>query len=138
MPSNTTPIAGTVHGLTTTVDGTDHLVGARCTACDTHTFPAQDNCPRCGSAMQPVSLPRRGVLWSWTVQRIQPKPPYVGPDEFEPFAVGYVDLGPVLVEARLSGKPVDAWAIGEPVRFATGAAAADGNVWSFWFEGAPE
>ena len=67
------------------------------------------------------------------MQRIRPKPPYEGPDDFEPFAVGYVDLGPVRVESRLEGKPVDEWRIGEPVQLAAGAAGADGQVWSYRF-----
>jgi uncharacterized OB-fold protein len=136
MPNTTTPIDGTVQGLITTVDGVQRLVGARCTVCDTHTFPAQGTCPQCGSDMLAVALPRHGKVWSWTVQRIQPKPPFAGGAEFEPFAVGYVDLGPVRVESRLAGKAVDAWQIGDPLVLVVGAADADGSVWSYWFEGA--
>jgi uncharacterized protein len=35
-----------------------------------------------------------GVLWTWTVQRFEPKsPPYeVPPGGFQPFPVGYVEL----------------------------------------------
>ena len=62
--------------------------------------------PTGGSAEQyeKVLLPRRGTLWSWTIQSFPPKsPPYSGPAEFVPFAVGYVQLGDVLiVEARLT------------------------------------
>lgn len=124
-----------VHGLGTSVDGELHLVGAKCNACGTHTFPAQYSCPRCGSETSTIALPREGTVWSCTVQRIRPKPPYAGPEEFEPFAVGYVDLGPVRVECRLSGKTADGWSIGEPVHLVVGSAAADGNYWDFWFEG---
>jgi hypothetical protein len=60
-----------------------------------------------------------------------PKPPYRGPDEFEPFAVGYVDVGPLRVEARLDGKPVDDWRIGDRVRLDTGA--DDGDSPAYWF-----
>ncbi len=67
-----------------------------------------------------AALPATGTVWSSTVQRIRPKPPYEGPDDFEPFAVGYVDLGPVRVESRLDGRPVDEWRIGEPVRLPPG------------------
>lgn len=70
------------------------------------------------------------------MQRLRPKPPYEGPDEFEPFAVGYVDLGPLMVEARLvthPGEAVDAWEIGQTVELVTGDPNADGEVWSFSF-----
>lgn len=129
-------------GLTISVDGVEHLVGARCEACATHTFPQQDSCPRCSGTTTPVALPTRGTVWSWTVQRIAPKPPYAGPPHdgsgpFVPFTVGYVDLGPVVVESRLEGHDVDGWRIGEPVDLTLGAPDADGAHWSFRFT-APE
>jgi uncharacterized protein len=63
-----------------------------------------------------IALPRRGTLWSWTVQRFPPKsPPYAGAGPFQPYAVGYVDLGVVIVEARLTGAPLDAYRIGLPM-----------------------
>jgi uncharacterized OB-fold protein len=111
--------------LASEIDGAAHLVGGRCTVCTTHTFPEQPACPRCGSVTESVPLPSAGRVWSWTVQRVAPKPPYRGPDPFEPFAVGYVDLGPVRVESRLDGKPVDAWRIGEPVRLVIGEPGVD-------------
>jgi uncharacterized OB-fold protein len=68
--------------------------------------------------MTPVELPSTGTVWTWTVQRTQPKPPFRSPSPFEPFAVAYVDLGPVLVESRLAGRDVDGWAIGDRVELA--------------------
>ena len=52
-----------------------------------------------------LPLSRRGTLWSWTVQRFEPKrPPYSGPVPFAPFMLGYVELpGEVIVETRLEG-----------------------------------
>jgi uncharacterized protein len=50
-----------------------------------------------------VPLSRTGTLWSWTVQRFEPKAPYSGPQPFSPFGVGYVELtGEVIVESRLT------------------------------------
>ena len=51
-----------------------------------------------------VPLARTGTLWSWTIQSFRPKsPPYVGPEDFTSFAVGYVELpGEVIVETRLT------------------------------------
>jgi uncharacterized protein len=51
-----------------------------------------------------VELSPTGTLWSWTIQSFRPKtPPYIGPEEFEPFAIGYVELpDQVIVETRLT------------------------------------
>lgn len=88
-----------------------HLVGSRCTACGIVTFPAQDGCPRCGStAMEGHQLARRGRLWAWTTQDFPPPaPPYLGATgkSFEPFGIGYVELGDVKVEARLTSTDPD-------------------------------
>ena len=120
-------------GLAGFVGGEARLVGVRCTVCATHAFPPQSACPRCGAATESVTLPAHGEVWSWTIQHIQPKPPYRGPDPFEPFALGYVDLGVVRVEARLAGRAPDAWRIGDAVRLAAGAPDDDGAIWSFEF-----
>jgi len=80
------------------------LAGARCANCGTVTFPAAGSCPKCMAAhMEPYALPDRGTVWTWTVQGFAPKPPYVPPPHgFRPFPVGYVDLGDVKVESRLT------------------------------------
>ncbi len=109
------------------------LVGASCAACGTHTFPFQSSCPNCAGTMEETTLPSRGIVWSWTVQRVQPKLPYLGPDDWEPFAVGYVDLGPLKVESRLEGRAPDAWEIGTPVQLVPGEPTADGDVWRYRF-----
>lgn len=65
-----------------------------------------------------ILLPRRGRLWSWTVQRFRPKsPPYAGPEAFEPYAVGYVELdGALIVEGRIVGAAFDTLVIGMPMQ----------------------
>ena len=82
------------------------LIGSRCADCGMVTFPTQDSCPRCAStAMQQHLLARRGTLWAWTTQDFPPpSPPFTGAGgkEFVPFGVGYVDLGDVKVESRLT------------------------------------
>jgi uncharacterized OB-fold protein len=66
--------------------------------------------------MSEVLLPRTGSLWTWTIQGFRPKsPPYKGNDAFEPFGVGYVDLGELLVEARLTENEPDRLEIGAAV-----------------------
>jgi uncharacterized protein len=91
-------------GLFTRDGDTVTLLAVRCAACDATVFPAQASCPRCtGAHMEPQPLPDQGTLWAFTIQRFRPKSPYDGPAEFEPYGVGYVQLGEhILVEGRLT------------------------------------
>jgi uncharacterized protein len=104
-------------GLFTWPSDAPRLIGSRCTACGTTTFPKQGSCPKCaGSDTEQQLLSRTGSLWSYTVQGFRPKEPYNGPEEFEPYGVGYVELpGEVMVEARLTENDPDALEIGAPM-----------------------
>jgi uncharacterized OB-fold protein len=110
----TAPIAD---GLFTWPSEEPRLVGGRCRACGAVAFPRPPSCARCTSTdVDEHLLARTGTLWSWTVQRFQPKEPYVGPEPFEPYGVGYVDLGgEVLVESRLTTDDPGELEIGLPV-----------------------
>jgi len=72
-------------------------------------------------AFEEIALPTRGALWSFTVQRFRPKPPYAGPGDersFEPYAVGYVELpGAIIVESRLETRDFERLRIGMPMVF---------------------
>jgi len=65
-----------------------------------------------------VLLGTHGTLWSWTIQRFRPKsPPYAGPEAFEPYAVGYVELpGELVIEARLTSVAFNDLRIGMALR----------------------
>jgi uncharacterized OB-fold protein len=91
-------------GLFTVGDDGPQLIGSRCRDCGVVTFPAHGSCPACTSgAVEERLLGRTGTLYTWTVQGFRPKPPYAGPEPFEPYGVGYVELpGEVRVEARLT------------------------------------
>jgi uncharacterized protein len=96
------------------------LIGSACARCGTVTFPRQSSCPRCTSEdVHAHELATRGVLWTWTVQCFAPKaPPYLqaGGEEFEPYGVGYVELGgEVRVEARLTENDPERLRIGMPM-----------------------
>lgn len=94
------------------------LAGSRCPECGTTVFPRRPGCPRCGGGTGDVTLPDHGTVWTWTIQCFPPKPPYRAPATgFAPYAVGYVDLGAVLVESRLA-VPHERLRIGLPVRLA--------------------
>ena len=89
------------------------LIGSHFPESGVTVFPRAGACPRTASrVVEDVLLPRRGTLWSWTIQGFPPKnPPYIGTEsakDFVPYGVGYVQLstadhrGDVIVESRLT------------------------------------
>ena len=96
-------------------DGGVSLIASRDRETGRILFPAR---PETDPRYERVALPREGRLWSWTIQRFRPKsPPYAGPEAFEPYAVGYVELDSTLiVEGRLTEVAFDAIRIGMPMR----------------------
>ena len=98
------PIA---EGLFTWPSENPALLCSRCQDCGRAAFPAQGSCAACCSTdVEVEELPRRGTLWTWTVQRFLPKSPYNSGETmetFRPYGVGYVELpGGVRVEGRLT------------------------------------
>jgi len=66
-----------------------------------------------------IELPPSGTLWTYTVQRIPPKnPPFVGinsPEDYQPYAVGYVQFGnEAMIEGRIVAD-LDSLEIGMPM-----------------------
>jgi uncharacterized OB-fold protein len=98
-------------------DGAPLLLGGRDRASGRLVFPL----PADEDRFERVALPDRGRLWSWTIQRFRPKsPPYAGPADFTPYAVGYVALDEaIIVESRLIGVAFDDLRIGLPLRLTT-------------------
>lgn len=83
------------------------------------SFPAASDCVRCASDESKIRLlADRGTLWTYTTQNFRPpSPPYDGPDTFEPYSVGYVELaGELLVEARLTEPDPEKLRIGQGMR----------------------
>jgi uncharacterized protein len=63
-------------------------------------------------------LSRSGTLWSWTRQDFKPKEPYDGPENFEPFLIGYVELpGEVIVETRIVEASLEDLKLGMTMEF---------------------
>lgn len=106
------PIA---EGLFSWEEGRIRLVASRERSSGRILFP-----PRTGQdeRFESILLPSRGRLWSWTIQRFRPKsPPYAGPEAFEPYAVGYVQLdGALIVESRLTDVAFDELRIDLPMQ----------------------
>jgi uncharacterized protein len=84
------------------------LIGSYFPESGVTVFPRAGACPKTASRVsEDVLLPRRGTLWSWTIQGFPPKnPPYIGtesPKDFTPYGVGYIQLDDqVIVESRLT------------------------------------
>ena len=98
------PIA---EGLFTWPSPAPALLASRCQRCGIASFPAAESCMACsGQDVAIEELPRRGTLWTWTVQQFMPKTPYRSNETaqtFKPYGVGYVELpGGVRVEGRLT------------------------------------
>lgn len=104
------------------------LAGSRCRACGETTLGANALCPNCGSDdVFPIALSDQGHVWAYTVVRYRPPGDYKGPEPFQPFAIGLVELPEGLrVVAPIGGDP-EAVRIGMPVRFAP-RPRADGVV----------
>jgi uncharacterized OB-fold protein len=112
------------------------LIGSECNVCGTVTFPRQGSCPRCTSEnVRERLLSPRGTLWTWTVQCFPPKsPPYAGGEDFEPYAVGYIELpGEVRVETRLTAVDPGELEIGMPMELTLIPAPGDSGTLTFAF-----
>lgn len=92
------------------------LIGGRHRQSGRIVFPLPGN-----PDYEPIDLPDRGLLWSFTVQRFAPKsPPYRGAEPFRPFAVGYVELADALiVESPLTGAGFETLHVGMPMELTT-------------------
>lgn len=63
-------------------------------------YPIPDG--NAGQVLEIIELSSNGTLWSFTRQNFKPKPPYDGPEEFEPFLLGYVELpNQIIVQAYI-------------------------------------
>jgi len=116
-------------------DGADpYLLGGKHRSTGRLVFPL----PGDAANYEPCRLPSSGKLWSYTIQRFRPKtPPYIGPEAFEPFALGYVELpNALIVESRLTDVDFDKLQIGMPMKliivpFCTAADGATLTTYAF-------
>ncbi len=126
------------------------LLGTRCTACGTVTFPpsAAPYCrnPDCdGTEFEQTRLSRHGTIWSYTDAQYQPPAPFVPPsDPYEPFAIAAVHLGDeeITVLGQLArGVTVDRVRVGTDVEVVIEPLFADDEheylVWKWRPAGTP-
>ncbi len=90
------------------------LAGSLCASCGETSLGTKDFCSNCGSSdVSPVDLDRHGTLWSYTVVRHRPPGNYRGPDPFEPFGVGLVELPDGIRVFSTLSCPIDELKIGD-------------------------
>ena len=97
---------------------TIRLAGTRCAACDETALGQRATCPACSApSVTHTSLGARGTLWTYTVVRYRPPGDYRGPEPFEPFGIGLVEVPEgVRVMSPIRCAP-SALAIGMPLVF---------------------
>ncbi len=98
-----------------TKEAEPHLIGGRLSNGKiVFPFPEGDG----AHGTEPYALSHTGKLWSWTRQDFKPKAPYDGPEIFEPFLLGYVELpGEVIVETRIVGAALEDLRLGMAMEF---------------------
>ena len=118
-------------------EGRLHLIGMKCSYCETLAFPAREICSSCGQpdGLGAHELSNTGTLYTFSEV-------HVGPNGFAtPYVVGYVDLEDgVRVLAQIDGT-VETLTVGQKVRSFLGQIRArpDGTrVLSYRFQGAPK
>lgn len=110
------------------------LVGVSCNECDIALFGNRDYCENCGSQrLDQIELDRTGEIYSYTVQRAPPVPPFAmgttDKDEWEPRPIGYVDLPEGVRLLSVIDSPIESVEIGAEVTLAVepGWEDDDGN-----------
>ncbi len=113
------------------------LTGCRCRQCNEVTLGRNTTCPNCGGrAVEPVTLSQQGTLWTYTVIRHKPPGDYRGPEPFEPFCIGLVELPDGLRVLSPVEGDVESMRIGMPLRlrvFVHHRAASGEDVVAFAF-----
>jgi uncharacterized OB-fold protein len=98
--------------------GQVRLAGCRCESCGETSFGHRSLCPNCGrDTVEDLSLSDRGTVWTYTVVRHRPPGAYKGPEPFEPFGLGLVELPDGLRVMSPIECDIDKLRIGMPVRF---------------------
>jgi uncharacterized protein len=83
-----------MEGLFTWPSDKPQLIGTKCVSCNTIYFPNKQSCnnPKCKEKkVQEILLSTEGTLWSYTIMRYPPAPPFKI-EQKAPFPVGFVEL----------------------------------------------
>lgn len=85
------------------------LLGSKCENCNEVSIGTNAVCLNCGSQqIRHIELSSEGELWTYTIVRHRPPGGYLGPDPFQPFSLGLVELPDgIRIMAPLDGEPED-------------------------------
>ena len=104
-----------IKGLFTWPSENPQLIGTHCLSCNSYYFPTKPTCsnPDCTEKkVEEVRLSTEGTLWSYTIMRYPPSPPFKT-DQKPPFPVGLIELPEgIRVMGLITGCPPDKLAIG--------------------------
>ena len=104
-------------------DAATRLLVARSRTNGSYRFPRPSGTE--ASLYDTVELGPAGTLWSFTIQRFRPKPPFNGrgnETDFKPFAVGYVEFpDQLIVEGRIVVEDFEMLKIGQRMVLTTEA-----------------
>ena len=99
-------------GLFTWPSDQPRLIAGRCRSCGTYFFPKflVTHHPDCQQReVDEVLLSTKGTLDTFTIQRFPPPPPFISPDPFVPYAIGWVALPEgIAIAGILTGCDLDA------------------------------
>ncbi|MEV0151604.1 MULTISPECIES: OB-fold domain-containing protein [unclassified Nonomuraea] len=124
-----------IDGWFTIEDGATHLLGARCAACGTVTFPPRTGfCPNPGCEsenLEVTRLSRRGRVWSYTGARYPPPEPYVAAEPYTPVTLAAVELERegIMVLGQVRDLTVEDLEVGMELELTHGALTDGPLVW---------
>lgn len=93
------------------------LIGSGCKSCGARMFGRRETCERCGrDVLEDIVFSKKGKIYTYTIARYRPLPPYVGPDPHIPFPVAWVELPEgVRILSKITDSDIDAINIGMDV-----------------------
>lgn len=115
------------------------LMGTRCRTCGEVFLGKAVACQQCQSEdMEGITMSAQGTLYSYTIARNRPPGDYKGPEPFEPFAIGLVELTEgIRILAPLRGVNLDEITIGMELELSVEVLYTDeegGDVLAFSFK----
>ncbi len=87
------PVDESLFKMPTSAKDPGHLIGSKCSNCGEVFFPKRKVCAKCSQeSLEAIPLSRRGRVYTSTVVRRAPPPPYKLSGNFIHFGLGHVEL----------------------------------------------